>query len=70
MLDSSVKKKRLGNAKKIKFLRKEDQKLVYECGFDIFADARAGCDVQFYVIAIIFVIFDMELGFIFPWIAC
>lgn len=65
-----VKKKRLGHARKIKTLRKEDQKLVYECGFDIFADARAGCDVHFYVIAIIFIIFDMELGFIFPWAAC
>lgn len=67
---TTFKKKRLGHSRKAKTLRKEDQKLVYECGFDIFADARAGCDVHFYVIAIIFIIFDMELGFIFPWAAC
>ena len=39
----------------------------YECGFDAFADARAPFDVRFYLIAILFVIFDLETAFLIPW---
>jgi len=40
----------------------------YECGFEPFEDARNTFDVKFYVIAILFIIFDLEVLFIFPWI--
>ena len=40
----------------------------YECGFEPFEDARNTFDVRFYVIAILFIIFDLEVLFIFPWI--
>ena len=39
----------------------------YECGFDPFEDARNTFDVRFYVIAILFIIFDLEVMFLFPW---
>ena len=39
----------------------------YECGFDAFDDARDKFDVRFYLVAILFVIFDLEVAFIFPW---
>ena len=39
----------------------------YECGFDAFTDARRRFDVRFYLIAILFVIFDLEMAFLFPW---
>lgn len=39
----------------------------YECGFEPFADARDRFDVRFYLVAILFVIFDLEVAFIFPW---
>ncbi|MFM8454338.1 MAG: NADH-quinone oxidoreductase subunit A [Gammaproteobacteria bacterium] len=39
----------------------------YECGFDAFNDARLKFDVRFYVIAILFIIFDLELAFLIPW---
>jgi NADH-quinone oxidoreductase subunit A len=39
----------------------------YECGFEPFGDARAEFDVRFYLIAILFVIFDLEITFLFPW---
>ena len=39
----------------------------YECGFEPFEDARNRFDVRFYVVAILFLIFDMEVAFIFPW---
>ena len=39
----------------------------YECGFDPFEDARNKFDVRFYLIAILFIIFDLEISFLFPW---
>jgi NADH-quinone oxidoreductase subunit A len=39
----------------------------YECGFDAFNDARAPFDVRYYLIAILFVIFDLETAFLVPW---
>ncbi|MBM3468547.1 MAG: NADH-quinone oxidoreductase subunit A [Alphaproteobacteria bacterium] len=39
----------------------------YECGFDVFDDARRPFDVRFYLIAILFIIFDLEIAFLFPW---
>lgn len=39
----------------------------YECGFDAFDDARAPFDVRFYLVAILFIIFDLETAFLFPW---
>jgi NADH-quinone oxidoreductase subunit A len=42
----------------------------YECGFDAFSDAREPFDVKFYLIAILFIIFDVEVIFFFPWVLC
>ena len=39
----------------------------YECGFDPFDDARARFDIRFYLVAILFIIFDLEIAFLFPW---
>lgn len=39
----------------------------YECGFDPFDDARGRFDVHFYLVAILFIIFDLEVTFLFPW---
>jgi NADH-quinone oxidoreductase subunit A len=39
----------------------------YECGFDAFEDARHQFDVRFYLVAILFIIFDLEVAFLFPW---
>jgi len=39
----------------------------YECGFEPFEDARNKFDVRFYVVAILFLIFDIEVAFLFPW---
>jgi NADH:ubiquinone oxidoreductase subunit 3 (subunit A) len=39
----------------------------YECGFDPFDDARGRVDIQFYLVAILFIIFDLEVTFLFPW---
>lgn len=39
----------------------------YECGFDAFGDARRRFDVRFYLVAILFIIFDIEVAFLFPW---
>lgn len=39
----------------------------YECGFDAFSDARLKFDVRFYLVAILFIIFDLEIAFLFPW---
>lgn len=39
----------------------------YECGFEPFDDSRSAFDIQFYVIAILFLIFDLEIAFVFPW---
>ena len=39
----------------------------YECGFPAFEDARAEFDVRFYLVAILFIVFDLEAAFLFPW---
>ena len=39
----------------------------YECGFEPFGDARMKFDVRFYLVAILFIIFDLEIAFLFPW---
>ena len=41
----------------------------YECGFDAFDDARMKFDVRFYLVSILFIIFDLEVAFLFPWAA-
>ena len=47
---------------------KDDEKLsAYECGFDAFEDARTKFDVRYYLVAILFIIFDLEIAFLFPW---
>jgi len=48
--------------------RPDSEKLsAYECGFDAFGDSRAQFDVRFYLVAILFIIFDLEVAFLFPW---
>ena len=39
----------------------------YECGFEAFDDSRMKFDVRFYLVAILFIIFDLEIAFLFPW---
>jgi len=39
----------------------------YECGFEPFSDSRGKFDVRFYLVAILFIIFDLEVAFLFPW---
>ena len=39
----------------------------YECGFDAFEDSRAKFDVRYYLVAILFIVFDLEIAFLFPW---
>lgn len=40
---------------------------IYECGFNAFDDARMKFDVRFYLVSILFIIFDLEIAFLFPW---
>lgn len=48
--------------------RPDSEKLsAYECGFEAFSDARGKFDVRFYLVAILFIIFDLEIAFLFPW---
>lgn len=48
--------------------RSDTEKLsAYECGFDAFENARLPFDVRFYLVAILFIIFDLETAFLFPW---
>ena len=47
----------------------DDEKLsTYECGFEPFTDTRGRFDVRFYLVAILFIIFDLEVAFLFPWV--
>lgn len=50
-------------------LRRPDKEKLspYECGFEAFSDARGKFDVRFYLVAILFIIFDLEIAFLFPW---
>jgi len=48
--------------------RPDSEKLsAYECGFEAFEDARMKFDVRYYLIAILFILFDLEIAFLFPW---
>ena len=48
--------------------RPDAQKLSpYECGFEAFEDSRTKFDVRYYLVAILFIIFDLEIAFLFPW---
>ncbi len=48
--------------------RPDSEKLSpYECGFEAFEDSRMKFDVRFYLVAILFIIFDLEIAFMFPW---
>ncbi|KFI05095.1 NADH-quinone oxidoreductase subunit A [Massilia sp. BSC265] len=50
--------------------RPDKQKLSpYECGFEAFGDARMKFDVRYYLVAILFIVFDLEVVFLFPWAA-
>tara|TARA_B100001769_G_scaffold173263_1_gene136592 strand:+ start:199 stop:567 length:369 start_codon:yes stop_codon:yes gene_type:complete len=44
-----------------------DKLSAYECGFEAFDDSRMEFDVRFYLVAILFIIFDLEIAFLFPW---
>lgn len=50
-------------------LRRPDKEKnsAYECGFEAFSDARHKFDVRFYLVSILFIIFDLEIAFLFPW---
>ena len=48
--------------------RPDSEKLSpYECGFEAFEDARMQFDVRYYLVAILFILFDLEIAFLFPW---
>jgi len=50
------------------YKRPDSEKLsAYECGFNAFDDARMTFDVRFYLVAILFIVFDLEVSFLFPW---
>ncbi|MDQ0301609.1 NADH-quinone oxidoreductase subunit A [Ancylobacter polymorphus] len=52
----------------VAFGRPDPEKMsAYECGFNAFDDARMKFDVRFYLVAILFIIFDLEVAFLFPW---
>jgi NADH-quinone oxidoreductase subunit A len=44
-----------------------DKNAAYECGFEAFSDARSRFDVRFYLVTLLFIIFDLEIAFLFPW---
>ena len=44
-----------------------EKRTPYECGFDAFEDSRAQFDVRYYLVAILFIVFDLEIAFLFPW---
>jgi NADH-quinone oxidoreductase subunit A len=52
----------------VAYQKPDPEKLsAYECGFNAFDDARMKFDVRFYLVAILFIIFDLEVAFLFPW---
>lgn len=52
----------------VAYSKPDGEKLsAYECGFNAFDDARMKFDVRFYLVAILFIIFDLEVAFLFPW---
>src|SRR5258705_10239229 len=53
----------------VAYKQPDSEKLsAYECGFAAFDDARMKFDVRFYLVAILFIIFDLEVAFLFPWV--
>ena len=53
----------------VAYKRPDSEKLsAYECGFNAFDDARMKFDVRFYLVSILFIIFDLEVAFLFPWV--
>lgn len=57
-----------GVSKLLGFNRPDAEKLSpYECGFPAFEDARMQFDVRYYLVAILFILFDLEVAFLFPW---
>ncbi|HUK02012.1 MAG TPA: NADH-quinone oxidoreductase subunit A [Steroidobacteraceae bacterium] len=50
-----------------RFHNDRDKISAYECGFDAFEDTRARFDVRYYLVAILFIVFDLEIAFLFPW---
>jgi len=58
----------LGAGKMVSPNRPDPEKLSpYECGFEAFEDARMKFDVRYYLVAILFILFDLEIAFLFPW---
>ncbi|MDP9137280.1 MAG: NADH-quinone oxidoreductase subunit A, partial [Pseudomonadota bacterium] len=58
----------MGSALLIAVRQPDPEKLsAYECGFSAFDDARMKFDVRFYLVSILFIIFDLEVAFLFPW---
>jgi NADH-quinone oxidoreductase subunit A len=58
----------LGVGKLVSPDRPDPEKLSpYECGFEAFEDARMKFDVRYYLVAILFILFDLEIAFLFPW---
>jgi NADH-quinone oxidoreductase subunit A len=52
----------------VAYKKPDPEKLsAYECGFNAFDDARMKFDIRFYLVAILFIIFDLEVAFLFPW---
>jgi len=55
-------------SKGLGFHKPDPEKLSpYECGFEAFEDARMKFDVRYYLVAILFILFDLEIAFLFPW---
>lgn len=53
----------------ITYKRSDTEKVsAYECGFDPFEDARVTFDIRFYLVSILFIVFDLEVSFLFPWV--
>ena len=50
-----------------RFPHDRDKLAPYECGFDAFQDTRMKFDVRYYLVAILFIVFDLEIAFLFPW---
>ena len=58
----------LGVGRLVSPSRPDPEKLSpYECGFEAFEDARMKFDVRYYLVAILFILFDLEIAFLFPW---
>ena len=54
-------------ARPARTIRRAEKLSEYECGFPAFEDSRSQFDVRFYLVAILFIIFDLEAAFLFPW---